>query len=173
VTGRGAYELIARRFKMLKQTASILKSSVDEVPQKVQTLEEELAEARKQIAALRTQQALSDFNKQLASVTTVKGTSVLAVEVANADADTLRALADVFRTKYPKNSVAVMASGSTVISVITEDLVKAGMKAGDIIGAIGGKGGGRPNMAQGSLPNGTKVDEALSKVAKAVQETLK
>jgi alanyl-tRNA synthetase len=56
---------------------------------------------------------------------------------------------------------------------LTEDLVKKGLKAGDLIIAIGGKGGGRPNMAQGSLPDAAKVGEALGKVAKVIEEKLK
>jgi alanyl-tRNA synthetase len=172
VTGRGAYDLISKRFKSLKQTASTLKVGIEEVPHKVQSLEEELSEAKKQIAALRTQQALSTFNLQLANVQTVKDVHVLAIDIPNADADTLRALADRFREKYPKNGVAVLASGATLISVTTEDLVKKGLKAGDIIQSIGGKGGGRPNLAQGSLPDGN-VGDALSKVAKTVEEKLK
>jgi alanyl-tRNA synthetase len=63
-------------------------------------------------------------------------------------------------------------TGSTVIAVVTEDLAKRGVKAGDLITGIGGKGGGRPNLAQGSLPDGN-VGNALSKVAKAVEEKLK
>ena len=56
----------------------------------------------------------------------------------------------------------------------TEDLVKRGLKAGDLITGIGGKGGGRPNLAQGSLPAlRGKVAEALSKVAKAIEERVK
>ncbi len=173
VTGRGAYDLISKRFKALKQAAGTLKSSIEEVPHKVQSLEEELSEAKKQIAALRTQAALSMFNLQLANVQTVKDVNVLVLEIPNADADTLRTLADKFREKYPKNGVAVLASGATIISVVTQDLVKRGLKAGDIIQSIGGKGGGRPNMAQGSLPDGLQVKDALGKVAKAVEEKLK
>jgi alanyl-tRNA synthetase len=157
----------------LKQTAVALKSSLDEVPQKVQTLEEELSDARKQIAAIRVQQALSAFSVQLSAVQKVKDVNVLTLEVPNADVDTLRTLTDTFREKYPKGGVVVLASGTTVIAVITEDLVKRGLKAGDIIAAIGGKGGGRPNMAQGSLPDASKVNDVLSKVAKAVEEKLK
>jgi len=173
VTGRGAYELIARRFKLLKQTSATLKSSIDEVPQKAQTLEEELSEAKKEIASLRTQQALVTFTSQLSNVQTVKDAHVLAVEIANVDADTLRSLADKFREQYPNNGIAILATGTTVIGVLTEDLVKRGLKAGDLIIAIGGRGGGRPNMAQGSLPDASKVSDALSKVPKAVEEKLK
>ena len=83
-------------------------------------------------------------------------------------------LADKFREKYPKAGAAVLVTGSTVIAVVTEDLVKRGLKAGDLITGIGGKGGGRPNLAQGSLPaSHGNVSDALSKVAKAVEEKLK
>jgi alanyl-tRNA synthetase len=172
VTGRGAYELINKRFKTLKQAASILKSSVDEVPQKVESGQSEIAELKKELANLRTQAALSTFNSLLSTVQTVKDVNVLAAEIANADTDTLRSLADKFREKYPKAGAAVLVTGATVIAVVTEDLVKRGLKAGDLITGIGGKGGGRPNLAQGSLPDGNVVD-ALSKVAKAVEEKLK
>ncbi len=57
--------------------------------------------------------------------------------------------------------------------MVTEDLVKRNLKAGDLITAIGGRGGGRPNLAQGSLPEGSKVGEALAKTDKAVEEKLK
>jgi alanyl-tRNA synthetase len=60
-----------------------------------------------------------------------------------------------------------------LIAAVTEDLVKKGLKAGDLITGIGGKGGGRPNLAQGSLPDRVMVSDAMSKVAKAVEEKLK
>jgi len=172
VTGRGAHELINKRFKTLKQTAGALKSSVDEVPAKVESLQDEISELKKELANLRTQSALSTFTALLSNVQTVKDVNVLGVEIPNADVDTLRSLADKFREKHPKTGVAVLVTGSTIIAVVTEDLVKRGLKAGDIIQSIGGKGGGRPNLAQGSLPAGN-VSEALGKVVKAVEEKLK
>ena len=57
--------------------------------------------------------------------------------------------------------------------VLAEVLVKRGFKAGDLITGIGGKGGGRPNMAQGSLPDVAMVNDAMGKVAKVVEEKLK
>jgi alanyl-tRNA synthetase len=156
----------------LKQTATILKSSVDDVQQKVLSLQDENADLKKELASLRASQALSTFNQQLSNVQTVKDVNVLAFETPNTDADTLRMLADKFREKYPRNGVALLVSDGSVVSVVTEDLVKRGLKAGDLITAIGGRGGGRPNMAQGSLPDANSGD-ALSKVAKAVEEKLK
>ncbi|HEY5731252.1 MAG TPA: DHHA1 domain-containing protein, partial [Anaerolineales bacterium] len=155
----------------LKQTASALKTSLDEVPAKVDALQDEVSELKKEMAALRSQQALSVFNMQLDNVQTVKDVHVLAVEIPNSNADTLRMLADKFREKYPKAGAAVLVTGSSVIGVLTEDLVKRGLKAGDLITGIGGKGGGRPNLAQGSLSGDVK--EALGKLPKAIEEKLK
>ena len=103
----------------------------------------------------------------------MKDVNVLATEIPDSNVDTLRMLADKFREKYPQNGAAVLATGATVIAVVTEDLVKRGLKAGDLITGMGGKGGGRPNLAQGSLPDAAKVSEAMSKVAKVVEEKLK
>jgi alanyl-tRNA synthetase len=176
VTGRGAYDLIARRFKMLKHTAAILKSSVDEVPQKVVSLQDELADLKKELASLRRGSALATFNLMLDDVQTVKDVMVLAVEVPNSNEETLRSLADKFRERHPKNGVCILASmvnGKTIlIATVTEDLVKRGLKAGDLITAIGGKGGGRPNMSQGSLPDELRINDAMSKVADAVEKKL-
>jgi alanyl-tRNA synthetase len=173
VTGRGAYDLIARRFKMLKQTAAALKSSIEDVPFKVESLQDEIADLKKELATLRTQQAMSTFNLQLSNVQTVKDINVLAMEVPGATADTLRSLADKFREKYPKSGAAVLVTGNNVVAVVTEDVTKRGVKAGDLITGIGGRGGGRPNMAQGSLPDGEKAKDALNKVAGVLEEKLK
>ena len=136
------------------------------------SLQDEISDLKKELASFRAQQALSTFNLQLANAQTVKDVNVLALDIPDSNVDTLRMLADKFREKYPKAGVAVLVTGSAVIAVVTEDLVKRGVKAGDIIQSIGGKGGGRPNLAQGSLPEGN-ASRALSKVMAAVEERLK
>jgi alanyl-tRNA synthetase len=173
VTGRGAYDLIAHRFKLLKQTATAVKSSIEEVPFKVESLQDEVADLKKELASLRASQALATFNQQLSNVQTVNDVNVMALEVPNSNADTLRTLADKFREKYPRHGIAVLTSGGMIISVITDDLVKRGLKAGDLIASIGGRGGGRPNMAQGNLPDPALMNDAMNKVAKTVEEKLK
>jgi alanyl-tRNA synthetase len=173
VTGRGAYDLIAHRFKLLKHTAAIVKSSIEEVPFKVESLQDEVADLKKEIASLRAQQAMSSFKEQLSNIQTVNGVKVLAAEIPNSTMDTLRTLADRFKEMYPKESVTVLASGAAVLSAATNDVVSRGLKAGDLITGIGGKGGGRPNMAQGSLPDAAMVNDAMDKVAKVVEEKLK
>ena len=171
VTGRGAYDLVQKRFKILRHTAGVLKSSLEDVPAKVNALQEEVSELQKELGNLRTQSAIRMMNSQLDSVQKVRDIKLLAIEIPGSNADTLRMLADKFREKYPKDGAAVLASGTTVIAVLTEDLVKRGLKASDIIQAIGGKGGGRPNMAQGSIAG--EVESALKKVAEVVEKSLK
>jgi alanyl-tRNA synthetase len=172
VTGRGAYDLIYKRFKTLKQTAGTLKTSMDEVPARVEALQDEVSDLKKELASLSARQALSTFAVHLSNVQTVGDVNLLAMEVPGTNADTLRMLADKFREKYPKGGAAVLVTGSTVVAVLTEDLVRKGLKAGDLITGIGGKGGGRPNLAQGSLPNGN-VGEALAKLPEVLEAKLK
>ena len=171
VTGRGAYDLIHKRFKTLKHAAASLKTSLDEVPARVESLQDEVSELKKELATLRSQSALSTFHSLLSNVQTVKDVNVLGAEIPNADVDTLRSLADKFREKHPKNGAAVFVSDSTVIATVTEDVVKRGVKAGDLITGIGGKGGGRPNLAQGSLIG--EIQPALAKLSKVVEEKVK
>jgi alanyl-tRNA synthetase len=181
VTGRGAYELIAKRFKMLKQAAGSLKSAVDEVPQKAELVQEELVAARKQIAALKTDLALSTFNVQLANAQTVNGIRLLSLELPGADKDTLGQLADKFREKYPENGVCVIgaANGEQVIvmAAVTQDLIKKGIKAGDLVGHVsrqlGAGGGGAPHLAFGGGKDAAKLTEALASVRSWVEGKIK
>jgi len=181
VTGRGAYELIARRFKLLEQTAITLKSAVEEVPQKAEQVRDELAATKKQIAALKIELALSTFNVQLANVSTVHGVNLLALELPNADKDTLGKLADRFREKYPQNGVCVIATTSgeqiVVMATVTQDLITKGIKAGDLVGHIsrqlGAGGGGAPHLAFGGGKDVSKLPEALASVRPWVEGKIK
>ncbi len=83
---------------------------MDEVPTKVNALQDEVSELKKELAGLRAQSALSNFDAQLENVQTIKDVNVLAMEVADANVDTLRMLADKFREKYPKAGAAVLVT---------------------------------------------------------------
>jgi alanyl-tRNA synthetase len=181
VTGRGAYELVAKRFKTLKQAAAALKSAVDEVPQKAELVQEELAAARKQAAALKTELASTAFTAQLAAAEAVKGVHVLAMELPGADKDTLGQLADKFREKYPEKGVCVIGTTSggqvIVMAAVTQDLIKQGIKAGDLVGHVsrqlGAGGGGAPHLAFGGGKDAAKLPEALQSVRGWVESKVK
>jgi alanyl-tRNA synthetase len=173
VTGRGAYQLVRRRFESLQAAAETLKSSPDEISVKLEHLQAELAATRRKLADLRKDRAFSLLDASLDKLQERAGVSVMTLEVADADVDTLRAMGDRFRQRRPKNSVAVLASEAVLIAVVTDDLVKRGLKAADVIAGIGGRGGGRPNMAQGSLADPSNLGRALAMTEAAIQARLK
>jgi len=144
-------------------------------------LQDELAAARKQVAALRTDLALSTFNVQLANVQTVNSVRLLSLELPGADKDTLGTLADKFREKYAENGVCVIGAvnGEQVIvmAAVTQDLIKKGIKAGDLVGHVsrqlGAGGGGAPHLAFGGGKNAAKLPEALASVRVWVEGKIK
>jgi alanyl-tRNA synthetase len=181
VTGRGAYELVSKRFKALKQVASTVKSSLEEVPAKTDALQDELSASKKQLAAARAELALSTFNLQLSNIEKVGDVSLLVTQIAGVDKDSLTKLADQFRAKFAENGVCVIASPSAgnvvVMATVTQDLIKRGLKAGDLVGHIsrqlGAGGGGAPHMAFGGGKDTGKLPEALESVRPWMEERLK
>jgi alanyl-tRNA synthetase len=179
VTGRGAYELVQRRFRTLKTAASLLGSPPDELPVRINGLLAELEAARKNLASQRRALAVAEFASLLENAPRIKEVPVLAAAVSGADADTLRELADRFRQRY-SSGVAVLASAQdgrpVVIAAVTEDLVQRGLHAGELVkyvaAPLGGGGGGRPMLAQAGGKDASKLDEALASVARWVEERL-
>ncbi len=173
VTGRGAYQLVRRRFDALQVMAAGFKATPDEIPAKVEHLQSEMAAMKRQLTDLKRNQALSMLNASMDNIQDVAGVGVLTLQIADADLDTLRALGDEFRKRRPDLAVAMLASGSVLIAVVSDDLVKRGLTAAELIVGIGGRGGGRPNMAQGSLEDPSTVLEALTKTGTALKAKLK
>ncbi len=179
VTGTAAYELVRHRFSALKQTAGLLASSLDEVPGKTRTTLDELDQTRKQAQHLRQELVSAEFDQKLNSVALVNEIPVLAMVLANADAETMRQMTDRFKQRYP-SGVVVLGSAvdgrPALIAAVTDDLVKRGLQAGDLVKTIaqviGGSGGGRPNLAQAGGKDAGKLHEALDQVLPYVKNKL-
>ena len=108
----------------------------------------------------------------------IKGVKVLAAQVDGFDRQQLRTLADSLRNKW-KTAVVVLATiedGSiAIVSGVTKDLtakVHAGKLAGSVAQSVGGKGGGRPDMAQAGGTDPSKLDSALKSVPDWVRAKL-
>jgi alanyl-tRNA synthetase len=178
ITGREAYALIQKRFQILKQAAGALATSPDQVIEKIRTSLEDLSAGRKQIAELRNRLATADFTRVLDKTTKIGEIDVLTAVLNDADADTLRQMADTFRQNHPSQGVAVLATVNDgrpiLIAAVTEDLVPHGIKAGDLAGFVarqlGGGGGGKPTLAQAGGKDPSKLDQALASVAGWVAE---
>jgi alanyl-tRNA synthetase len=181
VTGRGAYGLVARRFKLLKKAAGVLKSAMEEVPGKAEQMQDELVTARKQVATLKTDLALAAFINQISDTAVVNGVHLLAMQLPGADKEILSQLADTFREKNPDHGICVIAtiSGEQVIVMasVTQDLIKRGIKAGDLVGHVsrqlGAGGGGAPHLAFGGGRDASKLPEALASVKAWVEGKIK
>ena len=183
VTGRGAYELIAKRNRLLKRTAGVLKSSLEEIPHKVESLQEELILTKKQVALLRQKLTSQEIEEKIAqNVFDVRGVNVLTLDLGEVDADTLRYATDKFREHFNNTGGTIVASGIVndkpmVFAAITEDLVKRGLNAGELVKYVatplGGGGGGKPTLAQAGGKDASKLPEALLSVRGWVERNLK
>ena len=120
------------------------------------------------------------FTRVLDDTVDVGEVKTLTAHVRDADADTLRQLADQFRSNNPKSGVVVLGTVQNdkplMIAAVTEDLIQRGIKAGDLVKfvaqQVGGGGGGKPTLAQAGGRDASKLDEALASVPGWVQEKL-
>ncbi len=179
VTGREAYAINHERNNLLRKSAKLLTAAMDEVPAKITSLMDANEDLKHDINEIRQQLVRTDFEKHLASVKMIKNVPVLTCILKEADNDTLRAMTDLFREKHPSGVVAlgsVVNDKPTIICAVTEDLVKRGVMAGDIVktvaGIMGGSGGGRPVLAQAGGKDASKLAEALDQVAPFVESKL-
>ena len=170
VTGQRAYRLYQERMNILKATAAMVDSTFEQIPAKVEMLHDSINQLKKENQKLTQHLANETFKKHLNEVQTIKGYSVLAVEIPNADIDTLRNLTDQFREKYPAGIVVlgtVKDDKPVLIAAVGESLVGKGINAGNIIKAIAGQiegsGGGKPTLAQagGKKPEGLPAAIAM------------
>ena len=179
VTGRGAYELVQRRFNLLLETGRILESTLDEISQKADNLVNELSINKKNITLLRQQIAQNDFLTKLDRTQNIDNIPVLSEQVENADIDTLRSLADIFRQKFT-SGVVVLASiheeKPVLIAAVSDDLVLKGLRASDLVKylaiPLGGGGGGRPTFAQAGGKYPEKISSMLESVPDWIREKL-
>jgi len=177
LTGEGARNWLNARDDKLREAAAALKSSPDEVPARVaalventRRLERELAEARKALAM-----GGGSAKTDEAGPEQVAGHAFLGQVVDGLDPKNLRGEVDAMKQRLGSGIAALVATNDGRASVavgVTDDLV-ATVSAVDLVkaavAALGGQGGGgRPDMAQGGGPDGTKADEAL----KAVRDAL-
>ena len=150
----------------------MVKGNADNVAAKVAALRSENRELEKEIARLKQKLATSAGSDLTAAVVEVQGIKVLAANVEGADAKSLRDTLDQCKNKLGSAVILLSAVTGDKIALtagVTKDLtdrVKAGDLMREFAERLGGKGGGKPDMAQGG---GTDV-QALPEVLKAVPE---
>lgn len=180
LTGTGAIAFMRSQEGKLEKAAAVLKSSVDEVPLRVEQQVKRVRELQKTVADLNFEVIKSGLPEIIANSQTIHGVVFVKHLLKDIDMDVLRRLADLIRQKCP-SVVALLAAttdvDATAMLILSDDLVKKGMKAGDIIQKVtplfGGSGGGRPNMAQAGCKEPQKLREVFDKAAEIVKENIK
>ena len=169
LTGRGALNYLREQERTLAQLSEILHAPVTELPARIERLLSERKAAEQEIASLRAAERgdlAADLSEQAREIAGIK---VVTARVEGVAAPDLRDMIDALRDRLG-HGVALLASeqkGSLAMAVgVTPDLtehIKAGALMRELATVVGGKGGGRPDFAQGGGGDASRLDEAFAK----------
>jgi alanyl-tRNA synthetase len=178
VTGKGALEHVQQQEAKLTGAAQLLKAPIAELESRIAQLQENARAAERELARLKAKAAASAGDDLAGGAIDVKGAKVVAAALDGSDAATLRETIDKLKDKL-KSAAIVLASVSdgrvTLIAGVTNDLtgkVKAGELVNHVAKQVGGKGGGRADMAQAGGSNPAALPEALQSVRSFVEQRL-
>ena len=180
LTGKTAMTTIQDDTALISEVAGLLKAPKTDLRERIERLLQEQRELAQQLQHLKSQQALGNVDALVKSATLVADVPVVASCMADTDRDGLRRLVDEIKNRLVSGVVALAAvSGNEVAFVVgvTSDLVKdRGLHAGKIISELAqladGRGGGRPELAQGGGKNVNKVDAAIDTAGEIVKRQL-
>jgi len=178
ITGDNALAWVQRQEAKLAAAAATLKAPVDEIEMRIAQLMEGAKATEKELTRLKAKLAASAGEDLAGSAVDVKGAKVLAVTLDGADVKALRETMDKLKDKL-KSAAIVLSTVSdgkvTLIAGVTPDLI-AKVKAGELVNhvaqQVGGKGGGRPDMAQAGGNDPAQLPKALQSVPAWVGERL-
>ena len=169
-TGEGALALVATAERELARIAALVKVAPEQAAARIEQVIEQSRALEKELSALKAKMAAGAGDALAGQAVDVSGAKVLAATLEGADANALREAVDKLRATL-KSAAVVLASVSegkvTLIAGVTPDLtgkVKAGELVNFVAGQIGGKGGGRPDMAQAGGTQPEHLPTALAAV---------
>lgn len=177
LVGVDAYKFLAREHLLLNSLTQIIKGArVDELPERINDLLEKIKDIEKELAAVRSAQALGTVSAIADSVTKVGQIDmVTAVLPDGISGDDLRTIALDLRNRFATSVIALISSsaGKSVLVVAASDSARAlGVKSGALVklgsAVLGGGGGGKDDFAQGGGTDASKSLEALAAITAAV-----
>ncbi len=178
VTGAGCIDWIANRDKALNKIAGLLKSAPEKTAEKVEQLLEKTRTLEKQLERLNSKLASSAGDELGAQAIDVAGIKVLAVKLDGVEAKSLREMAEQLKNKLGSCAlVLAVVEGDKVnlVAGVSKDKM-AQIKAGDLVNfvatQVGGKGGGKPDLAMAGGNEPSNLDAALAGVSAWVQAQL-
>ncbi|OGA46686.1 MAG: alanine--tRNA ligase [Betaproteobacteria bacterium RIFCSPLOWO2_12_FULL_62_58] len=178
VTADGALAHVQEQEGKLAAAAAALRTSPQEVGQKIAQIMDNVRQLEKELARLKSRLATSQGDDLADQAVEVKGVRVLAAELDGADAKALRETMDKLKDKLKSAAVVLATTDGGKVSLIagvTSDLtsrIKAGELVNYVARQVGGKGGGRPDMAQAGGTDPAKLPSALESVRGWVEQRL-
>jgi alanyl-tRNA synthetase len=179
VTGEGAFAHVVETDHKLRDVAGLLKATRDDVEEKVRHLVERSRRLEKEVAQLKDKLASGQGRDLAADAASIGSVKFVATRVEGADAAALRNAVDQLKNKLGSAAVVLGSVGSDgkvlLIAGVTADLTGK-VRAGDLVNhvalQVGGKGGGRPDLAQAGGTDPDKLDAALESVGGWLRERL-
>jgi len=174
VTGPEAFNIFQGREKQLAKLANLLKVPAENLDTKIEKLLRLNKDLEKEVSRLTAKLTLNDIDGIINRAKMVGDTKVVVSRVVLDSPKTLREMGDKIRDKLGRGIVVLggeyqgKAALLTMVSKNLTDRYKAGNIISEIAGLVGGKGGGRPDMAQAGGPNPDKLNEALEAVYKII-----
>ncbi len=174
VTGAGAMQWLQGAEGNLRKLGSLLRGSEDEVAERVEKLLADQRALEKQLNDLRRKVAGNQSSDLVSQVRDVRGTKVIATEIEIDDPKRLREMADQLRDRLGSGVVVLAARDDgqvRLLAAVTKDLAKkvhAGKLIGEIAPIVGGRGGGRPDMAQAGGKDPAKISAALARAIELI-----
>lgn len=179
VTGKAAYELTNDQYARLQEAADLLKSNPRDIVSRINGLLQDYRALQRENESLTTKLGNLEAGSVVDQAVTVNGVTVLAAQVNAKDMNSLRGMMDDLKNKLQSAIVVLGASEDgkvNLVAGVTKDLVDKGYHAGKLIKEVaercGGKGGGRPEMAQAGAKQPEKLAEALNYVEEWVESVL-
>jgi alanyl-tRNA synthetase len=179
LTGKPCIDWIESRDKMLASITGLVKSPAEKVVDKVSQLIENNKKLEKELSRLKSKLASSAGGELASQAVDVNGINVLAVKLDDVDPKALRDMVDQLKNKLGSSAIVlatVQQNKVSLIAGVSKDQTKL-IKAGDLVNAVatkvGGKGGGRPDMAQAGGTDPAGLEEALKQVPAWVAAQLK
>ena len=176
VTGEGALAYLQSLESTVSEAAAALKAPAAELTNRIAQSQEQIKALEKEIAALKGKLASAQGDELLGQAVEVKGLKVLAARLEGADAKTLRETMDKLKDKLKTAAIVLAAVDGAKVQLaagVTADSV-AKVKAGELVNfvaqQVGGKGGGKPDLAMAGGTDASKLAEALASVQAWVAE---
>jgi len=176
ITGTGSLSEFRKGFALAKMASTLVGANDPEGFQaKLAAQEEELKKLRRELDQARMKSASASTENAADSAVEVKGIKVLAQKVSGLDRNQMRTLVDTLRTRLGSGVVVLGAATEdgkvALIAGVTKDLVgkvQAGKVVGAVAAKVGGKGGGRPDLAEAGGTDASQLDAALASVPDTV-----